>query len=1034
MFNFLIRLSLAHRPLVLAAALVVLVLGAQALLRLPVEVLPDMTKPTVTLLTEAPGLAPEEVEALVTQPMEAAVQGVAGLDRLRSSSDVGLSLIFAEFPWGTDIHRARQSVQERLQSVLSSLPAGVKPSLTPISSLMGEVLLVGVSSKDGSHSPMELRLLADWTLRRCLQSIPGVSEVLTIGGGVQQLQVRPDLAKMAAFGISLEELEQAASSAAGNATSCYLQNGPREVMVRNLAMSTSLKEIGQTVVKVIEDHPVRLRDVAALDHGVQPMRGDASVNGMPGMILSVDKAAGFDTLQLTQSIEAALEEMRPTLPEDVQLDILFRQSDFISHAIHNLQEAIRDGSVMVAIVLFLFLLNARATLITLTAIPLSFATTVLVFERSGVSVNSMTLGGLAVAIGMVVDDAIVDVENVWRRLQEAPAGSSRLEVIATASGEVRSSILYATLLIVLVFTPLLALEGLEGRLFTPIATATITSMAASFLVSLTVIPVLCSFGFSRRPAETGHAADSHAVRALKFISRHTFLRLARTQPLLVLGLTGMAFIAAMMLYPSMGKEFLPAFHEGSATISLVGPPGSSLAWSNEIGEAGVRLLKSIPEVKSIGRRAGRAERDDHVMPVSVNEFDVEFHEGGRPRQEVFTEIRHLLSTLPGTYANVGQPIGHRLSHMLSGVSAKIAVKIFGPDLDTLRALGTRVATLSRSLPGMTDVLMEPQVPIPQMRVAVDREKAAAHGLQPTAINQQVSTLVGGKVLAELREGQRPIDLVLRLPESARDDAEKLRQLPLVTADGRRVPLGLIAEVREANGPNVIHRENTQRRLVVSMNTSVRDVTGLVQQLEERLKQDLKLPVGYRLSMEGEARAQAAAARRITLHSVLVFGIITLLLYGCFHSFRLAAMVLLNIPLALIGGLALTWWMIGTISIATLVGFIAVGGVAARNGIMMISHYLHLMRVEGQPFTWAMVERGTLERLVPVLMTALSAGIAVIPLVLAAGQPGKEILHPVAVVIAGGLVSSTLLDLLVTPAVFYHFGRQAALKSIQHTQP
>lgn len=496
----------------------------------------------------------------------------------------------------------------------------------------------------------------------------------------------------------------------------------------------------------------------------------------------------------------------------------------------------------------------------------------------------------------------------------------------------------------------------------------------------------------------------------------------------------MAFIAAAMLYPGMGKEFLPAFNEGSATLSLVGPPGSSLAWSNEVGEAGVRLLQAVPEVKSIGRRAGRAERDDHVMPVSVNEFDVEFHEGGRPRQEVFAEIRRVLATLPGTYPNVGQPIGHRLSHMLSGVSAKIAVKVFGPDLDTLRSLGERIVEISRGIPDMTDVLLEPQVPIPQLRIEVDRDKASTYGLQPAALNEQVSTLVGGKVLAELREGQRPIDLVLRLPESARDDPEKIRQLPVEAAGGSRIPLGQAADVLEGSGPNVVHRENTQRRVVVGMNTASRDVSGLVRGLEERLQEQLNLPAGYRLSIEGEAQAQASAARRIALHSVLVLVIVTLLLYGCFRSLRLAAMVLLNIPLALIGGLTLTWLMIGNVSIATLVGFIAVGGVAARNGIMMVSHYLHLMREEQEPFSWAMVERGTLERLVPVLMTALCAGIAVIPLVLAAGQPGKEILHPVAVVIAGGLVSSTLLDLLITPAVFYHFGRQAALKSIQHTNP
>jgi CzcA family heavy metal efflux pump len=1045
MLNFLIRSSLAHRPLVIAAALVVLVLGLQAVLRLPVEVLPDMTKPTVTILTEAPGLAPEEVEALVTQPIESAVQGVSGIDRLRSSSDVGLSLIFVEFQWNADIYRARQLVQERLQGVLGSLPETARPGLTPVSSLMGEVLLVGVHSTDGSHAPMELRSLADWTLRRRLQSIPGVSEVLTIGGGVRQVQVRPDTARLNAFGVTLEELEKAVSSAAGNATSGYLQGGPREVMVRNLAMTTRLEELGKTVVKVLDDRPVLLSDVATLGEGVQPMRGDASVNGRMGVILSIDKAPGFDTLKLTEAIEAALEELRPTLPADVSLEVLFRQGDFIEHAIHNLQEAIRDGALMVAVVLLLFLLNLRTTFITLTAIPLSFAVTVLIFQLFGISVNSMTLGGLAVAIGMVVDDAIVDVENVWRRLRGAGEsvrmGASvanverphHLEVIASASSEVRGSILYATLLIILVFTPLMALEGLEGRLFMPIAVATITSMVASFLVSLTVIPVLCSLLLKSR-GPSGVHRDPVLVRVLKWLASRTFLRFARAQPMLVFGLSGMALAASLLLVPGMGREFLPAFNEGSATLSLVGPPGSSLAWSNEVGEAAVKLLRQVPEIRSIGRRAGRAERDDHVMPVSVNEFDVEFKEGGRPRQEVFADIRRLLATLPGTYASVGQPIGHRLSHMLSGVSAKVAVKVFGPDLAVLRSLGEKAAEIAGGIPGLTDVMMEPQVPIPQLRIEVDRERALAHGVQPAEINRQVSLLVGGRTLAELRDGQRPVDLVLRLPEEARNDPQKLSEMPVELPGGRRIPLELVAEVREAQGPNVINRENTQRRVVVSMNTSTRDVSGLVEKLEKAMKEKLELPAGYRLSLEGEARAQQAAARRIALHSGLVLVVVTLLLYACFRSLRLALMVLINIPLAVMGGLTLTWLMIGNISIATLVGFIAVGGVAARNGIMMISHYLHLMREDGEPFTWQMVERGTLERLVPVLMTALSAGIAVVPLVLAVGQPGKEILHPVAVVIAGGLVSSTLLDLLITPAVFYYFGRKAAFKSIQQTHP
>lgn len=1028
MLNALIRFSLHHRPLVLMAALLVLLFGYQTLTELPVEVLPDMTKPTVTILTEAPGLAPEEVETLVTQPIENTVQGVGGLDRLRSNSDVGLSLVFAEFGWGTDIYRARQLVQERLQAV--KLPENARSGMTPVSSLMGEILLVGLKSSDGQISPPELRTLADWTIRRRLQSLSGVAEVLTIGGGVHQIQVQPDPNRLAAFGVTFDEIEAAAARASGNATSGYLQAGPREIMVRNLGMTTRLEDIAQTVIKTVGDRPVLISDVAEVKHGIQPMRGDASVNGTMGVILSIDKAPGFDTLKLTQQIEAALEELKPTLPAGVTAEILFRQGDFIQHAIHNLKEAIRDGAVMVAIILFLFLLNFRSTFITLMAMPLSFAVTILIFKLLGVSVNSMTLGGLAVAIGMVVDDAIVDVENVWRRLRESgaavPAAQSRpeacntLEIIASASSEVRNSILYATVLVILVFLPLFGLEGIEGRLFTPIAIATITSMAASFVVSLTVIPVLCSLLL-----KTGGKAhgDGFIVRAMKWFVERTFLKIALGAPQLVLALVGALLIASLMLYPKMGKEFLPTFNEGSATISLASAPGTSLAQTNEIGEAAVRLLQEVKGVKSIGRRAGRAERDDHVMPVSVNEFDVEFHEGGRPRDEVFAEIREKLGKIPGTAVNIGQPIGHRLSHMLSGVSAKIAVKVFGPDLAVLREKGGQIRDLAQTIPGLTDVMLEPQVPIPQIKIEVNRERAVAYGVQPGSLNEQVSALIGGKTLAELREGQRTVDLVLRLPEAWRDSPEKIGELIIETDTGRRIPLRLVADIRESQGPNVINRENTQRRIVISANTSERDLEDIVRRWEAAVKERVTFPEGYFPRFEGEFQAQQAATKRIAFYFGLVLVAVTVLLFSYFRSLSLALQVMLNIPLALMGGLALTFALINNISIATLVGFIAVGGVAARNGIMMISHYLHLMKHEGETFGRRMIVRGTLERLVPVLMTALSAGIALIPLLLAANEPGKEILHPVAVVIAGGLVSSTLLDLMVTPAVFFLFGKQ-----------
>ena len=1041
MLDHLIRFSLRNRVLVLALALLVLFLGIRTATELPVEVLPDMTKPTVTVLTEAPGLAPEEVETLVTRPLENALLGIGGLDRLRSNSDVGLSLVFVEFAWGSDIYKARQLVQERLQMAAESMPAQSNPGMTPVSSLMGEILLVGLRSTDGSIAPMDLRTYAELNVARRLQSIPGVAEVLAIGGGVKQVHVEPDPLKMQAEGVSLDELEKAVTLSAGNATSGYLQSGPREIMVRNLAMTADPEDIAASPVKREGGRVITIADVATVKFGVATMRGDAGISfendksETPGVILSIDKAPGFDTLKLTAAIEKSLDELRPSLPDGVEAEILFRQGDFIENAVGNLKEAIRDGAIMVTIILFLFLLNLRTTFITLTAIPLSFAITLITFKWFGASVNSMTLGGIAVAIGMVVDDAIVDVENVFRRLRENASQEKprpHLDVIASASSEVRSSILYATILIILVFLPLLGLAGLEGRLFQPIAIATIVSMGASFVVSLTVIPVLCSFLL--KPKEGKEHRDGPLVRGLKFITRATFLKAAFKAPLLVVAVAILLVVAAGMLYPGMGKEFLPTFNEGSATISFASAPGTSLKQSNEVGGRAVELLLEIPEVKTVGRRAGRAERDDHVMPVSVNEFDVEFNKGGRDREVVFAEIRDKLKGIPGTFVNVGQPIGHRLSHMLSGVSAKIAVKIHGPDLDTLRRLGAQVKEAGQSIPGLTDVNLEAQVPIPQIRIEVDRARARLEGLAPGEINSQVSRLLGGSLLGELREGEATVDLVLRLPESGRSWPENIGDLLIQAPDGRTLPLSLVASVHEVNGPNVINRENGQRRIVIGANTDQRDLDSLVEKWQLAVAQQVKPPDGYTIRFEGEYLARQEASKRILILFGLITGVIIVLLSGYFRSISLSLQVMLNLPLALAGALAFTWWKIDNISIATLVGFIAVGGVAARNGIMMISHYLHLMRHEGEAFGVALITRGTLERLVPVLMTALSAGIALIPLVLAPGEPGKEILHPVAVAIVGGLISSTLLDLVVTPAVFLLIGRKAAEKALRLDAP
>lgn len=1048
MLNALIRFSLRQRLLIMAAALVLLVMAVRTVRQLPVEVLPDLTKPTVTILTEAPGYSPEEVETLVTIPLENALMGVTGVSRLRTVNDVGLSLAFVEFDWGTDIYQARQFVQERLQSVNDALPEGVVPYMTPVASLMGNILLIGVLDPSGETHPRDLRTLADWTVSRRLQAIPGVAEVLAMGGGVAQIQVQPNPDRMQALGVTYEEVHQAAANAVSNTTGGFLTERAQEIMVRNLAMTTDLDAIANTVVRHEEDRPIRLRDVAEVVWDVEPMRGDAGLGsreidkaqpvpqGYPGVILSVTKSPDFDTLALTQAAETTLAELQAVMPGNIELVTVYRQADFINLSIDNLKEALLDGAVMVALVLLLFLLNLRITFITLTAIPLSLGITVLVFDWLSLSVNSMTLGGLAVAIGMVVDDAIVDVENVFRRLRENASREqplSKLEVIARASAEVRSSIMYATVLIILVFVPLMALSGLEGRLFTPIALATIVSMAASFVVSLTVIPVLSSFLLNPRPGKVHR--DNLFVRGLKTLFRATGLRLALTQPLLVLAAVFALLLAAYGLVTRMTGNFLPPFREPTVLVATTLAPGTSLKQTTEIADVAVDLLMTIPEIKTVGYRAGRAERGDHVVPVSTVEFDVEFiDEFERPRNVVVDDIRKTMRTIPGTFSAMSTPLSDRIGHMLSGVSAKIAIKLFGPELEELRRLGTEIADIARSIPGLEEARIEQQAAIPQLRIEIDRERAMSYGITPGELNSQLSTLIGGEAVAEVYEGERVYDLVLRLPEAWRESPERLAKMYIDTQSGQRIPLSYVADLRNATGPNTILRENTLRRFVVSINPTQADLNALVEELQARVTEEVRLPSGYTLSFEGEYQAQAEAKRTIILSSAVVLLIIAVLLYTYFRSFSFVLLVLSIVPISLIGGVFYTAMTLNNISIATLVGFIAVSGIAARNNIMLLSHYLHLMRQEGEGFTRQMVERGTEERLLPILMTAISAALALVPLLLATGEPGKEILNPVAIVIVGGLVSSTFIGLVLTPALFYAFCRRAAEHSIAVESP
>ncbi len=1024
MFDRIIDLSLRHRLFVLAAALVLLVYGGLVLARLPIDVFPDLNRPTVTIMAEAAGLAPEEVEAMVTRPVETAMNGAPGVTRVRSTSGVGLSIVTVEFDWGSDVYRNRQLVSERLAATSAQLPAGITPVMGPVSSIMGEIMLVGMRSETGATSTMDIRSLADWVVRQRLLSIPGVSQVIPIGGEVRQLQVLVSPSRLSALGLSYAELEKALAGFARNTTGGFLEQRASEYLIRNLGQTTDLEDLRNTVVAWRQGAAVTVGQVAEVRVGAGVKRGDAAVNARPAVILAVQKQPGANTVALTRRIEAALAEIGRSLPADVKADhILFKQADFIERAVDNVEDALRDGAILVALVLFAFLMNMRTTFISLTAIPLSMVVTALVFQWLGLSINTMTLGGLAVAIGELVDDAVVDVENILRRLREnaqSPHPRPALVVIRDASAEVRNSIVYATLIVVLVFVPLFALSGIEGRLFTPLGIAYVVSIVASLLVSLTVTPALSSYLLPRARA-VAHG-DSWLVRRLKAADGR-LLAWSFDHPRTVLAAAGLLVVVAAASVPFLGRAFLPAFNEGTVTVNVLLPPGASLSESNRIGTIAESLLLRVPEVVSTGRRTGRAELDEHAEGVHYSEIDVDLRPSDRSRGEILGDLRAQLAQLPGVSVNIGQPISHRLDHLLSGVRAEIAVKIFGDDLDTLRRLAADARGRMVGVAGIADLQVEKQVLIPQLQIRLDRNEAMKYGLTLDQLTETLEAALQGRVVSQVRDGQRSVAVVLRLAEDWRSQTADFRQI-LVDTPAGKVPLALLAEVVETQGPNVINRDDMRRRIVVLANTQGRDVGSVVADVQAALG-GMALPQGYYLTYEGQFKSQQDASRLIALLAGLSLAGIFLVLFSHFRSAVLALIIMGNIPMALVGSVAALWLSDRTLSVASLVGFITLTGIAARNGIMKVSHYLHLMRNEGETFGPAMVVRGSLERLTPVLMTALVAALALVPLVVAGGDPGKEILHPVAVVIFGGLMSSTVLDTIVTPVLFLLLGRKAA---------
>ena len=1039
MFDRLIAFSVRNRLLVVATAALIAAYGGYVLTQIPVDVFPDLNRPTVTIFTEAGGLAPDEVEMLVTVPLETAVNGAAGVERVRSMSGIGLSLVFVEFGWETDTYRARQIVAEKVAEVTPQLPQDTRPFLGPVSSIMGQIMAIGLTSENPSVSPMELRTLADWDMRRRLMSIPGVSQITVMGGDVRQYQVLVDPALLVAAGVTLHEVQSAIDESNVNSSGGFLPDAHNERLIRNLARVESAEDLAITVVKVLPDgSSILLGQIAEVREGASlNKRGDAGIDGRPGVILTVQKQPGADTIALTRKIEAELEIIGRSLPDGVKVHTdIFRQSNFIARAVRNVEEALRDGSLMVAVVLFIFLLNFRTTAITLTAIPLSLLTTFIVFHAAGLGINTMTLGGLAVAIGELVDDAIVDVENVFRRLREnRHAANPRpvLDVVVAASREIRNSIVYATVLVVLVFLPLFALQGIEGRIFTPLAVAYIVSILASLAVSLTVTPALCALLLPRM-RRMEHPRDGWLVRRIKDWEAW-LLDFGFAAPRRVYLAAGALFAAALVILPSLGREFLPEFNEGSITAFVVSAPGTSLEESNRVSRMAEVLLSAVPEARTIARRTGRAEGDEHVMEVNTTEIEFELDPSARSKAEILADIRARLATLPGVGVSVGQPISHRIDHILSGVQAQIAIKIFGDDLGVLRRLAGEVRDAVIAVPGMADVQVERVTLVPQIHVRFDRAKCAAYGLRPGEAARYTELAIKGAAVTEVLEGQRTFDVVLRLTDEAREDLEAIRSIPVDTLAGQLVPLGLIAEVSEAMGPNMINRENAQRRIYVSANAAGRDLVTVVREAQAAVTERVTLPEGYYVTYGGQFESEAGAARLILLLGGLSLVAMFFVLYMQFQSGAFAAQVMLNIPLAFVGAVfGVKFFSGGVLSVASMVGFIALTGIAARNGIMMISHYLHLMREEGMPFGREMIVRGTQERVVPVLMTALTAGLALLPLLLGAGQPGKEILHPVAVVIFCGLFTSTLLDLLVRPMVFWQFGGRASARLVPGAFP
>lgn len=1023
MFEKFIRVSLGNRLMVVVLSVVLLLTGALTLVKMPVDVFPDLNKPTVTLQAEAGGMAPEEVEQLITVPLEIAMGGIPGVESIRSISSVGLSFVYITFDWKTDIYRARQMVGERLQLAREQLPQGVEHvGMGPISSIMGEIMLLALPIDTTKISPMAVREYADFVMRPRLLTLPGVAQVVPIGGEVRQYQVQPDTALMAALKIDLESIEAALKGFSGNSSGGFLELNSREYLIRNIGRTTRLQDLERLPVAFQNGKPIQLNQVAKVTFAPAIKRGDAGLNGQPAVILGIQKQPDADTVKLTEKVEAAIEELQAGMPPGMgEPKVTMRQATFIESSVNTLKGKLMLAFAVVAVVLYLFLLNVRTTVISLVAIPISFMATVLVFKYFGFSINTMTLGGLTIAIGELVDDAVVGVENVLRRLKmdRAVHPSKRLgplELIAKATLEVRSGIVIATLIVVLVLVPLFFLPGVEGRLMQPLAVAYIVAMLASMLVSVTLTPVMAYYllpgmkGLDHGDTRAQLWLKTRYARALAYVLKH---------PRAWVTAGAVAAALAMAAVPFFPTTFLPPFNEGVALVGLRLNPGTTLTESARMGAIAEKALAGVPEVEHVGRRSGRAELDEHAEGVHVSELDLKLRRSERSMEQVYADIRSRISTLPAAIG-IGQPISHRIDHMLSGVRSQIAIKIFGDDLDTLRTQAEALRQKLSNIQGVVDLEVEKQVLTPQIKIQVDYDRALGLGLPPAKLLKELQVLIDGEKVTQIVEGSRRFNLVLRLPEASRG-IEGLRNL-MIDTPGGRVPLSQLASVEESDGPNQVSRDDGRRRIVLSANTQGRALSEVVGEMRAAIAATA-LPEGYFITIGGQFQAQEDASRLIGLLSLGSVAMIFLILYSRYRSGVLAAIIMANIPLALVGAVVGLWLSGQPLSVAALVGFITLAGIAIRNGILKVSHYINLCAFEGENFGTAMLLRGSQERLTPVLMTALVAALALAPLLFEADMPGTEILHPVAVVIFSGLITSTLLDSFLTPAMVALFGRK-----------